>query len=114
MDWTIFKEFGLPGLIVGGLFSLVFIMMKWQMSFIVETRSAHNEERRVWHSLDMSKAKLLDELVSSVKRHDEKAEERGRFVREEHLKFSDQQDKTCECLIEVKEGLLRVNGHTKI
>ena len=114
MDWTIFKNFGLAGLVIGGLFFLVFIMMKWQMAFIEETRNLHNSERKIWHELDMSKAKLLDELVNAVRRHDEKADERGRFVREEHEKFATQQDKTCQCLDEVKECLLRVNGYKHI
>lgn len=108
MDWTAFaKEIGMAG----GLLFVVWKMLVWQMAYITETRNAHNEERKVWHQLDIAKSKALDELISTIKKHDEKADLRGEYIRKEHEKFAVQMDQTCTCLNEVREGLGRINGY---
>jgi ferritin-like metal-binding protein YciE len=112
MDWSLFKDLGIAGAVIGGLFFLIWQRDKWLMTFIVETRNAHNSERQIWHSLDTAKAQFISDLTTTMKRHDEKAEERGKYVKEEHERFANQQKITCDCLNEVKAGLLRVNGYT--
>jgi hypothetical protein len=82
-----FGEYDLVGLSLAALFFIVWKWQVWLMKFITETRNAHNEERRIWHELDISKARVLDSVVDSLKRHDEKAEERGRCVMKEHEKM---------------------------
>lgn len=102
-DLAKFSEYGLIGLIIGVLFFILWRMLVWVMSFIKEIKNEHNEERKIWHALDVSKAKALDDLLANIKRHDEKADERGKYTRLEHEKMINNLD-------EQAKVLARING----
>ena len=93
-----FSEYGLTGISLGALFFIVWRWQCWTQKFIEETRAAHNAERQIWHELDTSKLKVLDGIVDSLKKHDEKADERGRYIREEHQNFAKQMNEVCSAL----------------
>ena len=118
MDPKVFEQYGLAGIVIGVLFFILWRMLIWVMAFVREIKNEHNEERKVWHEMDVMRARALDELVAAIRRHDEKADERGAYIRKEHEKFLENQQviitaarKTCDCLDDVKEGLGRVNGY---
>lgn len=96
MDFGGFKEFGLVGLIVGVLFFILWRMLIWVMAFVKEISTQQIKEREVWAGIIARHNESLTKINESISRHDEKAEERGRFVREEHKQ-----------MIEV---LARING----
>jgi hypothetical protein len=98
------EPFGFAGVVTAVLFYIVWRMLSWVMTFIREMRLEHNAERKIWHELDTAKAMAIANLIDSIKRHDEKAEERGRFVREEHKEFSRQNAEICS-------ALGRINGY---
>lgn len=80
----IFQEFGLIGLIVGTLFFLLWRMLTWVMAFIKDITLHHNEERAKWQSAYDKQNDTLDKISDAIGRHDERADERGHYVREEH------------------------------
>jgi len=80
----IFEKYGLIGLIVGTLFWMAWRRDIWIMAFVKEITQRHIDERKVWLEKEEEKTKTISELTNSIKRHDERAEERGKFVRKEH------------------------------
>ena len=111
-------EYGLAGIVIGILFIVLIKILIWVMKWVDKQSDNHIKERETWQKQNEINIKIVEQISEAVKKHDEKADERGRFVREEHLKFLENQqkiiaavDKTCSCLDDVKEGLLRVNGH---
>lgn len=88
----IFKEFGLLGIVIGSVIFLLFLVIKWTLSTTKEIMKQAAEERKAW--ID-----AVNRVTSSIERHDEKADDRAKYVREEHRQM-------IECL-----G--RINGYTK-
>ncbi len=93
MDFgKLFSEFGLIGLVVGTLFFIVWRLLVWVMKWVDKREESYNKERENW-------LVTLNKISNNMDRHDERAEERGRYVREEHKQ-----------MIEV---LGRINGYRK-
>lgn len=91
MDWlNIFKEYGLLGLVVGSVIILLFLVVKWTLSTTKEILAQAAKERESWH-------KAIGDITQAMEKHDEKASERGKYVREEHK--------------EMITILQRMNGH---
>jgi hypothetical protein len=112
MDFvSISREFGLNGLYQIGVISLLFFIIKWVLSFTKEQKKSHDEERRVWHDLDIAKLKVLDSIVESLKHQDEKADERGKYIREEHRDFEQRQREHTKQLGEVCIAIGRINRY---
>ena len=85
MDFgKLFSEFGLIGLVIGALFFVLFRMLVWVMKWVEKREEAYTKERENWLSRFEKQGDSLDKIVTSIDRHDDKAEERGRYVREEH------------------------------
>ena len=100
MDFLkLFESYGFPSLIIGTLFIIVWRMLIWVMKWVEKREDAYNKEREVWLARFERQANAMDKIVTSIDRHDEKAEERGRYVREEHKQMI--------------EALGRINGYTK-
>ncbi len=84
MDFGGFKEFGLVGLVVGVMFFILWRMIVWVMAFVKEITVQQIKEREVWSGIIARHNDSLTKINQSIERHDEKAEERGKYVREEH------------------------------
>ncbi len=108
MDWIkMFQEFGLIGLIVGVLFFILWRMLCWVMAFIKDTTKQHNEERINWNNtfnnILTKHNDTLAKISEGIDRHDERADERGKYVRSEH-------EKMMKNLEEQGKILARING----
>lgn len=84
MDFTAFKEYGFIGLIVGVLFFIVWRLLVWVMAFVKDIIKDQKEERTAWLYRLEKQSDLINKILSSVDDHDKRADERGRFVRDEH------------------------------
>jgi hypothetical protein len=73
MDFGLFKELGIISVVAIPLFFLI----KW----IAEE---FKEQLKRAHEFNMQATQRLNEICKVIERHDEKAEERGKYVREEH------------------------------
>lgn len=71
------QQFGLIGLMIGAIVTLLFIIIKWTLATTKEILKQASVERADWK-------KTIDSITESIRKHDEKAEERGRYIREEH------------------------------
>lgn len=82
--WAKFAEYGIVGVVIGVLFLILWKMLVWVMAFIREERAHHAAEREGW----LAQLKILSEIMYktciSIDEHDKRADERGRYVREEH------------------------------
>lgn len=88
----IWKEFGLLGLVVGAGVIILAFVIKWVLDTTKEIMKQAAEERRIWND-------TVNKAVNTIDRHDEKADERAKYVREEHRQ-----------MIEI---LGRINGYQK-
>ena len=73
----LFKEFGLLGLVVGSVVILLFFVVKWAFGTAKDIMKQASEERKAWNE-------AINKVTDSIDRHDEKADERSKYVREEH------------------------------
>ncbi len=80
MDWNMFKEFGA----VGAITFLLFLVIKWTLTTTKDILKQAADERKIWQEHNASSIKAIEKITASIDRHDEKAEERGKYVREEH------------------------------
>ena len=99
MDWSKFSEYGIVGLFLGVVLFILFKMIVWVMAFVKEQSIQHAAERRCWQATIDKSTDIMGKVSASIDRHDEKADERGRYVREEHK--------------EMIETLGRINGYKK-
>lgn len=100
MDFgKLFSEYGLIGIIVGTLFFILWRMLVWVMAFVKDITKQQIEERAGWLCTISRQNDLLNKISNSVEEHDKRADERGRFVREEHKQMI--------------ETLGRINGYKK-
>ena len=86
-----FTEYGLLGLVVGAMIFLLYKIVIWTLGVHKELLGQMAAERASWQN-------AVNEVTNSIKKHDEKADERGRYVREEHKQMI--------------EALGRINGFT--
>lgn len=47
-DLTLWKEFGLAGMVIGSLFTGIYFVIKWIFSFITRIADQHLDERSEW------------------------------------------------------------------
>jgi hypothetical protein len=84
MDISKFTEYGLIGLIIGVLFLIVWRLLIWVMKWVEKREEAYSKEREGWLCRFEKQGDAIDKIIDRIERHDERADERGRFVREEH------------------------------
>ena len=77
-------QFGLVGIMAGAIITILWRMIVWVMAFVKDQNKFHSEERAIWHSTIERFNEAQNGIIQSLNRHNEKAEERGRYVREEH------------------------------
>lgn len=80
MDWNIIKEFGIGGAVT----FLLFLVVKWTLETTKDILKQASEERKIYQENHINNIKAIEKITASIDRHDEKAEERGKYVREEH------------------------------
>lgn len=104
MPHTSWEQYGIAGVVIGVLFFLLWRMLTWVMVFIKDTVRQHNDERINWLYALNKQGEAIGKIIESINHHDERANERGKFVRDEHKKMIDN-------LEEQYKVLLRINGH---
>ena len=98
MDFSkLFSEFGLIGIIIGTLFFILWRMLVWVMSFIKDITKQQTEERAGWLCRLEKISDITNKIADNISEHDKRADERGRYVREEHKQMI--------------ETLARINGY---
>lgn len=95
--WTKLSEYGLAGIVIAILFFILWRILIWVMKWVDKQEEQHRAERILWKETQDKNNQVLDKLCSTISRHDEKAEERGKYVREEHKQMI--------------ENLGRINGY---
>jgi len=81
IDWT---QYGIAGAVIAILFYILWRMLIWVMKWVDKQAEQHASERKTWQEIQTKTNSTLDRICSGIERHDEKADERGKFVREEH------------------------------
>lgn len=84
MDLTKFSEYGLIGLMIMAIIGLLFIIIKWVLKEHHDLMAQQAEERKCWHETIMNLSDNINKTKDSIIEHDRRADERGKFVREEH------------------------------
>jgi len=97
--WAKFSEYGLVGVIIGILFFIVWKILLWVMAWVDKQAIQQAAERDGWLCQLKSHNEVLQKIAASIEEHDKRADERGRFVREEHK--------------EMIQSLGRINGYKK-
>lgn len=82
--WTKFSEYGLVGLVIAVLFIIVWRLLVWVMAWVDKQANQQAEERKCWQEQLKTNTETLQKISASIEEHDRRAEERGRYVREEH------------------------------
>ena len=103
-NFSRFGEYGLLGLVVGSVVILLFFVVKWTLATTKDILAQAAKEREDWHKKIGDVNVSIQKVCDCIDKHDEKAEERGRFVRSEHermIKNLDEQGKI----------LVRMNGY---
>jgi hypothetical protein len=103
--FTAFKDYGLLGLMCSAVIGLLFKIVMWTYAEVKESRIQHEKEREAWIASQKIMADAINRNVSALEMHDVKANERGRYSREEHQKLIASMD-------EVQKALGRINGYT--
>jgi len=97
-------QFGIVGVFCGSIIFILWRMIVWVMAFVKDTIEQHNKERATWMQQFTEVGNMLNKVCTSFDKHDERAEERGRYVREDHKEFQKQ-------ITEVTNVLGRLNGY---
>jgi uncharacterized membrane-anchored protein YhcB (DUF1043 family) len=93
MDWLkMCEQYGLLGVVTGAMITLLFLIVKWTLNTTKEILTQSKIDKEAWRE-------TIDRIRTSIDEHDKRAEERGRYVREEHRQMID--------------TLARINGYKK-
>ncbi len=101
--WSRFSEYGLLGLMIGSMILLLFFIVKWVLEHTRELLMQQAKERECWQNIIGKHNEFLQKIVDSIDKHDEKADERGKYIRFEHEKMINNLD-------EQSKMLARING----
>ena len=93
MEWGRFSEYGLLGLVVCAVIILLYKIVIWTLATTKEILQQAAEERKVWQA-------TIEKINNAIDSHDKKADERGRYIREEHKQMI--------------ETLGRINGYKNV
>jgi hypothetical protein len=79
-----FTEYGLVGLVIAVLFFIVWKILVWVMAWVDKQAVQQAAERDGWLCQLKAQSEVLQKISASIDEHDKRADERGRYVREEH------------------------------
>jgi hypothetical protein len=100
-DWA---QYGIPGLVVGVLFFLLWRILVWVMKFVNDTQEQHNKERVAWLA-------TLNTLNSSIVLHNQGSIEARKTQEEAHRYQKEEHEKLAEHNREICLALGRLNGY---
>lgn len=104
MNWlTLFKEFGLIGVIFGAIFTLLFFIVKWTLSTTKDILNQAASERKVWQEIVVKLNSTMDNQVLRAQEFYNQTNEAHKYQRSEHEKMIDN-------LQEQGKVLARING----
>ena len=103
-DFSKFGEYGLLGLLIGAIILLLFFVVKWTLATTKDILVQAAKEREDWHKKIGDVNVSIQKVCDCIDKHDEKAEERSRFVRSEHERMINNLD-------EQAKVLARINGY---
>jgi len=106
--WKIIGEYGLAG----GIFVLLFFVLKWILEEVKKILERESRERTEWAEIIRGFQNALSEHTANAQSFHEEVKEAHRYQREEHIKFGESQNKVCQSLGEVEKALGRINGYT--
>lgn len=113
-DWT---QFGLVGLMAGAIIALLFKVIIWTLEAHKNLLTQFSDMLKMYQKLSEEATLAIKRMTESIEKHDDKAEERGRYVRQEHenqvknqVATNDALTKVNNSLGEVCAGLGRING----
>ena len=103
-DFGQYIKYGVEVAVIATLFFIVWRLFIWIMAFIKTITEQHNAERATWQGTLSKQSDLLLKIADTLDNHDKRADERGRFVREEHTKM-------IGILDDQTKALGRINGY---
>ena len=89
MDLSKFGEYGLIGIFCSAVLFGCWKMIVWLMAFVKEDRKQQADEREKWLCRLEKLNAAMDKTADNIDIHDKRADERGRYVREEHKEMID-------------------------
>lgn len=101
---SVFKEFGLLGLVVGSIILLLFFVIKWTLKTTKDILEQAAKERESW-------VKALVDQTKQARTFHESVKEAHAYQRIEHEKLSQNQDIVCRGLTKIEKALGRINGY---
>jgi hypothetical protein len=104
MDMSLFKEYGLLGLLMGSVITLLFFVVKWTLSTTKDILKQAEKERECWRETINSVNVQIQAHNITAKDFHESVCEAHKFQREEHSKM-------IASLNEINNSLVRINGY---
>ncbi len=102
-DFTLFRDFGLVGVMAGSITILLFLVVKWTLQTTKEILRQAEKERECWRG-------TIDAINKTIDNHNSRAQEFHSSVQEAHKYQRDEHEKMIKNLDEQYKVLLRING----
>jgi hypothetical protein len=106
-------QFGIIGLVLGAIIFILWRMIVWVMAFVKDITAQHAQERKDWKVTSDKQNDVIEKIRSSLDRHDERADERGSFVKKEHEDMIKALETIKNSLTQTEQALGRINGYVK-
>lgn len=110
-------QFGLVGIMAGAIIFLLYKVIIWTLEAHRKLLDQFTEMLKMYQELSREATDSIKKITESISKHDEKAAERGRYIREEHdnqaknqIIINETLSKVNSSLTEVCAGLGRING----
>jgi ABC-type transport system involved in cytochrome bd biosynthesis fused ATPase/permease subunit len=84
VDYSIFKEFGLVGLMIGAISTLLFIIVKWTLATTRDILNQAAKEREAFMQCQASWIKAIDDQTAQGRAFHDEVKEAHSFQRQEH------------------------------
>ena len=113
MDVTMWKEFGLQGILMCAVVTILFFVIKCTLA---TTKDILSQLYRITEAFNTSQshwADVLKEHTEQSRSFHEEVRDANKYQREEHLKMLENQVKICNCLEQTEKTLGRINGYTE-
>ena len=84
IDWAKFSEYGLLGLTVCAVITLLFLIVKWVLDHVKELLKQQAEERKCWQETVKKVSDALDNHTIQAREFHDSQKEANKYNREEH------------------------------